>query len=177
MTYVYASILLVFNTLCLVLVAIGLPGNWLMVAAAALVAWLTWQRGAPWGEQMFHPAVLVVGLGLAMLGELLEFLAGAGGSRVAGGSKAGMWGALIGGIVGGIIATFAIPVPILGSILGACLGAFAGALVFELGGGQKLGFSIRSGGGAAAGRLLGTLAKLAVGLALWAALTVAAFWP
>lgn len=177
MTYLYASILLLFNTLCLLLVAIGLPGNWLMVAAAALVAWLTWQRGAPWAEQMFHPGVLIIGLALALAGELLEFAAGAGGSRVAGGSKAGMWGALIGGIVGGVIATFAIPIPILGSVLGACLGAFIGALIFELAGGQKLGFSIRSGSGAAAGRLLGTLAKLAVGLALWALLTIAAFWP
>ena len=45
MVYIWATSLVVINAVWLALVLVGLPGNWLMVATTALVAW--WQWGPP----------------------------------------------------------------------------------------------------------------------------------
>ena len=177
MLYAYAVLLVVVNAFWLFLVILGLPGTWLMLATTALLAWWQWVPGAAWSEQVFHPATLAVGLLLALLGELLEFVLGAAGSKRAGGSWLGAIGAIVGGIVGGIMATFMIPIPIIGSLIGACIGAFVGAALGELAGGQEIGLSLQSGRGAAVGRFWGTVAKLGVGIAIWALIAVAVFWP
>ena len=44
-------------------------------------------------------------------------------------------------------------------------------------GGRTMTASLRSGAGAGAGKLAGTLSKLAVGVAIWLIIAVAAFWP
>jgi len=167
MTYLYVGLLLLINTLGLVLVLLGLPGNWLMVLATAGVAWLKWD------ERMFSVYTLVALTALAAAGEVIEFIAAAAGSSKAGGTWRGSTGALIGGVAGGIGGTFVIPVPVVGSILGACLGAFFGALLGELSGGRKLSPAVTVGQGAFVGRLLGTLGKLAVGLMIWTVALVA----
>jgi uncharacterized protein YqgC (DUF456 family) len=167
--YLYAAILLVLNTLGLFLIVLGLPGTWFMVLATALFAWLGQKEG------MISVPTLVVLAGLALAGEVVEFAAGAAGSRGAGGSWRGSAGALGGGIAGGILGTFLIPIPVLGSILGACLGAFAGALLGEMSGGKRLEPAIRVGRGAFVGRLLGTVYKLAAGGVIWMVAAVASF--
>jgi hypothetical protein len=167
MTYLYAGLLLIINTLGLVLVVLGLPGTWLMVLATAGVAWLRSSDG------MFSVYTLVALTGLALLGELIELVAGAAGSRRAGGTWRGSVGALFVGVVGGILGTFMIPVPVVGSILGACLGAFAGAILGEMAGGRELSPAVTVGRGAFVGRLLGSLGKLAVGIAIWIVALVA----
>lgn len=171
MIYVWATLLVVANTVWLSLTVLGLPGNWLMVASAALVAWLFWD------QQMIGRWTLVSLLVLAVVGEVLEFVAGAFGTKTAGGSRGGAFGALLGGLVGAIAGTFVIPIPVLGSLIGACGGAFCGALAFELAGGQELEPAVRSGVGAGVGRFFGTVAKLVVGVGIWVVAAVAAFWP
>jgi uncharacterized protein len=171
MMYLWATILVLANAVWLFLVLLGLPGNWLMMVSTALVAWLYWDEG------MFSRWTLLAALGIAVLGEVLEFAAGAVGTKQAGGSRAGAFGALAGGLIGAAAGTFIIPIPIIGSLVGACGGAFCGALAMELAGGREMEPAVRSGIGAGVGRFFGTVAKLVVGIAIWLVVAVAAFWP
>jgi uncharacterized protein len=173
-TYVWALLLTILNGVCVLLVALGLPGTWLMVLSTLLVAWWQHSRGqAP----MFTLPVLVAVCLLALAAELFEFLAGVLGSKAGGGSRRGAIGALVGAIVGGVVGTVCIPLPIVGSLIGACGGAAIGALGMELHGRRTLGAALRSGAGAGVGRLLGSIAKLTAGALIWITVTVAAFWP
>jgi uncharacterized protein len=124
---------------------------------------------------MFSWTVLFVAAGLAMLGEVLEFVLGAAGSRHAGGSKRAAALAIIGSLIGGIAGT-ALPVPLLGTLIGACLGAFAGSLLGDLWAGRPLFRSFEAGWGAAVGRFWGTVSKLAVGAIIVVVLAIAAFF-
>jgi uncharacterized protein YqgC (DUF456 family) len=168
MVYVYAVLLTLVNLLCWVGIVFNLPGTWLMVLFAVLLEW--WQPG----EFLFSPTILWVAAGLAGLGEVLEFVLGAAGSRQAGGSTRGAALAIVGSIVGGIMGT-ALPVPLLGTLLGSCLGAFIGALLGDLWTGRTLFQSMAAGRGAFVGRLWGTAAKLAVGAVIVVVLAIAAF--
>ncbi len=171
MTYVIATILVVLNTGCFVLVLLRLPGIWLMVLSTALVAWWRWDEG------MFSIWTLIAILILAFVSEALEFLAGAAGTRKAGGSRWAAAVSIAGGIAGAIIGTFAIPVPVLGSLIGAIAGATLGAWLTELVIGREMHEAVKSGAGAGAGTLAGALIKLAFGVAVWLIIAVAAFWP
>ena len=169
MAYTYITVLLTLNALWLFLVALGLPGTWLMVLSAAGLAW--WRPEF----ELFSPLFLAALAGLALLAEIIEFISGSMGSKRAGGTRWGSVGALIGAIAGAILGTMFIPVPILGSIIGVCTGAFAGATAFELLGGRPVGESTRAGRGAALGRLVGIVVKLAIGGVIWVAIAIAAF--
>lgn len=171
MLYVYASLLVVISTAALFLIPFGFPGTWMMALSTALLAW--WQSE----EGMFSTTTVVGLFVLAALAEVTDLAAAAVGSRRAGGSRGGSWGGLLGGLAGAIAGTPLIPVPVLGTIIGGCLGAFLGAALVEWLSGRSLEPSLRSGGGAAAGRLAGTLVKLAAGVAMWVWIALAAFWP
>ena len=155
--------LAILNLLALFLIALGLPGTWLMVALTGAAAWLKWDAEAPFISKW----TLVAMASLAVVGELLEFVAGAAGSKKAGGTWRGAVGAVVLGLVGGILGTFLIPVPLVGSLLGAAAGAFVGASVGEISGGKSLEPALAVGRGAFTGRLLGAGWKLAVGAAMW----------
>lgn len=158
MIYLYVVGLTALNVIFWAAILFNLPGTWLMVLLAALIEW--WQPD----EFLFSQPVLYMAAGLALLGELLEFSLGAAGSRRAGGSKRGAGLAIVGGIVGAVLGT---PLaPILGTLVGACVGAFAGSLLGDIWAGRPIGRSIDAGKGAAAGRLWGTIAKMAVGGAI-----------
>lgn len=175
MMYLWAVLLTVVNAAWLLLVVIGLPGNWLMVLGTLAVAW--WQWDAVAGRPIIDVPVLVTIVVLALLGEISEFLAGVAGSKAAGGTRRGAVGALVGALVGGIVGTFVIPVPVLGSLAGTCFGAAVGAWGLELSGGHSLRAAVCSGAGAGVGRFFGTLAKLVAGVAIWVVSAIAAFWP
>lgn len=169
MVYVSAMLLTVLNLSFWVGILFNLPGTWLMVLVTAMLRW--WQPGyvqVSW-------TVLGVAAGLAGLGEALEFVLGAAGSRHAGGSKRAAALAIVGSLVGGIMGT-ALPVPIVGTLIGACLGAFAGSLIGDLWAGRPLFRSVEAGWGAAIGRLWGTISKLAVGAVIVVILALAAFF-
>lgn len=174
--YALAVILVVLNTVWLVSVVFGLPGTWLMVLTTAIIAWLQWAPGVPAAQQAIGMWTLLALLGLATLGEVLEFIAGAAGAKKAGGSAKGAIAAIVGGVIGAIVGTFAIPIPVLGSLLGAAAGAGVGAWGIELAGGKTMESSVRIGWGAGVGRLLGTVYKLIVGVAIWLVAGLAAFF-
>jgi uncharacterized protein YqgC (DUF456 family) len=169
-TYLLATLLVLLNTVWLVLVVLQLPGTWLMVLSAGLLALVR--------PGMFSVWTLLVVVALATLGEIVEFASGLVGAKTVRATRWGGWGGLIGAIVGAVIGMFAIPVPIVGSLIGACAGAAAGAFLLEFVGAERsLSDAMRSGLGAGVGRLAGAVAKLALGAAIWLILAVAAFWP
>ena len=105
---------------------IGLPGLWLMVIGHLIFGWVT-------GWTVVGYESLLAMLLLATAAEVAEFVAGAAGSKKAGGSYRSAMGAIVGGIAGGILGAILVPfVPILNAIVGACVGSFAGAAMLEL---------------------------------------------
>lgn len=157
--WTYYLLLLALCVVGLVINILGLPGLWLIVASAIAYAWATdLVHLGMWG---------VISLfGLALLAELVEFLAGSAGAKAAGGSKRGMAGAVVGGLVGGIVGTAVIPIPVIGTIVGAVVGSFVGAAIVEYGIGRTAEHSFRVGIGAAKGRFWGIVSKTAIGLVM-----------
>ncbi|HKC40992.1 MAG TPA: DUF456 family protein [Gemmatimonadales bacterium] len=146
-----------FGVICLVglaLVALGLPGLWLIVAA--VIAF-----GAVTGFKGIGLVTIVVVLVLAIIGEVIEAWLGFGLARRYGGSKRAGWGALLGGLAGAIVG---VPVPVIGSVIGAFIGSFAGAMIFEYTKTAAAGTAVRAGWGALLGRAAATAAKTAVGV-------------
>jgi len=140
----------------LALIALGLPGLWVMVAAVLGFGALTGFKG-------IGVVTIVVVLLLAVIGEVIEAWLGFGLARRYGGSKRAGWGALIGGLVGAIVG---VPVPVIGSVIGAFVGSFLGAVVFEYSKTAAAGVAVRAGWGALLGRAAATAAKIAVGLVI-----------
>jgi len=143
-----------------VLTLMGLPGNWLMVAAAALYAWLTPTTGP---TQITWITLLVMTV-LAFGGELAELVAGVWGARRAGGSRRAAIFSLVGSMAGALLgASLGLPIPLIGppvaALLGGALGALAGAAFAEQSRGETSRHSLRVGIAAFLGRLLGTGAK------------------
>jgi uncharacterized protein YqgC (DUF456 family) len=158
------------------LVLVGLPGTWLLLGLVLLIELIDgwWLVGEP--AVTFAWWLLIACLGLAVVGEVLELVAGALGAKRGGASRRGMVFAAVGGIVGGIAgAPFGL---VLGAFAGAVIGTFAGAVVGELGNpNTALGDTLRPATAASIGRILGTLVKLPIAIAVAVALSVAAFVP
>lgn len=155
-----------------------LPGNWIVVALAAGFAWLFPKvddgRGLTW-------TVVGIALALAVLGEVLEFVAGAAGAAKQGASKRAVFLSLVGALAGSLAGVaIGTPVPVLGSfvmaLLGGAGGAFAGAYLGELWKGRSEQERRAAGHGAFVGKLWGTLGKLACGAVIVALVAVDAFF-
>ncbi|HEX3726188.1 MAG TPA: DUF456 family protein [Pirellulales bacterium] len=142
---------------------VGLGGNWLIVAAAAVYVWCV---PADSGAAIGWPAVAVL-LGLAVAGELIELAAGALGVAHVGGSRTSAFLALVGSTIGAVVGlVVGVPIPVIGSLVAAIVfggaGAMAGALLGESLVGRGLDESLEVGKAAFMGRVLGTLAKIVV---------------
>lgn len=163
MEVVYALLFVVTLGACWLAQLVGLPGNWGIVSVAALYAWLL-----P-GERLTAVGwtAVVILLVLAVLGEIVEFAAGALGVSTAGGSRRGAALAILGSLVGGIVGLFVgLPIPVVGSLVSAVLfgglGALAGATLGETWKGHDFDKSLEIGKAAFVGRLLGTVAKMII---------------
>ena len=145
---------------------VTLPGNWIVVGLAVLFAWLL-PEAATDGRGMDWATVFVL-VGLAVLGEIVEFAAGAAGAAKQGASRRGVALSIAGAMVGSIVGlAVGAPIPIIGSLIAAVLGgsagAFAGAYLGEAWKGRDEDQRVAAGRGAFVGRLWGTAGKLAVG--------------
>ncbi len=140
----------------LVLIALGLPGLWVIVAAVVI-------GGVATGFHTIGAGTIAIVIALALLGELFELWFGYGLARRYGGSKRAGWGALIGGLVGAIVG---VPVPIIGSVIGGFVGAFAGATLLEYSRSPAAGAAVRAGWGALLGRVAATAAKMTLGIVI-----------
>src|SRR5213592_2692101 len=147
-----ALLLGICTILGLLLVPLGLPGLWVMVGGIVGYGWLTDFRSV---------GVATIGavLGLAFLGEIVEWWLGFRLTRTFGGSRRSAWGALVGGIVGALLG---VPVPIVGSVIGA----FPGAALFEYSLSRTTGTAVRAGWGAVVGRAAAAAAKIALGIVI-----------
>lgn len=172
MYYIWFTILLLLSGLCLAGTLMALPGNWCIVLLGALFAWLVPDSGLTW-------IGVGVAAGLAGVGEVLEFAAGAAGAAKLGAKRRSMVLSLLATIVGSIAGSFVVPIPIIGTVIGAlaggAAGAYAGAWVGERSAGTdpQLGHQISRA--ALKGRLLGTLGKLVMGGATFAVIVIDAW--
>ena len=170
MFYAYAILLCLLNAGWLGLVFFYLPGNWLIVLTTGALAW--WQRDA----QMISVWTVGVMAALALVGEIIEFLAGMGGAKKAGAGWKASMAAMAGALVGAVLGTVLIPIPFAGTLLGACLGAGLVTWRLEKTGGKDKDQSLKSGVGAGVGVFIGTVSKIAVGIILWLIAAIAAFF-
>jgi uncharacterized protein YqgC (DUF456 family) len=131
------------------LIAPVLPGVPLVAVGAVLAAWLTGFERLGWLE-------LAWVIGLAVLAQVIDYLAGLIGASRFGASRAGLWGSVIGALVGVV---FFPP-------WGFLTGALVGAIVAELIAGRELIAAVRSGIGALLGTLGGVVAKLFIVIAM-----------
>jgi uncharacterized protein YqgC (DUF456 family) len=176
MSVVGAILLLLVALILWALNFLSLPGNWLVLLAAGIYAYFIPSEMRTDVSWWALSALLV----LAVLGELIEFAAGAVGTAKAGGSRRGAALAVVGSLMGGIFGLFvALPIPLVGPILGALLfgglGALGGAVLGEQWKGKDLDESLRIGQAAFWGRLFGTLGKVLAGAVMLAVLLVAFF--
>jgi hypothetical protein len=158
--------------LCVVATVLGLPGLWgLLLLAGGVQLSDRWLR--PDGSHTFDAWTLAAAVAAALLAEWIEFSAGAAGARKSGASGRGMVGAAVGGVAGAIAgAPFGL---VVGAIVGGVLGSALGAIVMELTLPHRtLASSLRPAQGASIGRLRGLAGKLALTVAIWIGLTVAA---
>lgn len=159
---------LVLLGLVLLLSIFGLPGNWILLALVA-------------GFHVLHPGqsgltiwYWIIAVGIAVLGEALEFGLQVIQAKKHGSSNTGTVGGMIGAIVGAIVcAPFLFG---LGALFGAVLGAWTGCFLFELAKGRPSGEAAEAAMGAMVGRFLGTICKLACG-AVILAVTAQYLWP
>ena len=151
-----ALLLGVSSILGLVLLPLGLPGLWVMVAGVVGYGWLTDFRSV-------GVATIVAVVGLAFLGEIIEAWLGFRFARTFGVSRRSAWGALVGGIVGAVMG---VPVPIAGSVIGAFVGSFAGAALFEYSLSRAPATAVQAGWGAVVGRATAAAAKIALGVVI-----------
>src|SRR5437899_12073331 len=143
MSYVLPALLLGGCCLLgLVLVPLGLPGLWIMVAGIVGYGWLTDFRSV-------GVATIGAALGLAFLGEIVEAWLGFRLARAYGGSRRAAWGALAGGLVG---AATGVPVPVVGGVVGAFVGSFVGGALFGCSRSRPAGTPGPPGWGAGPGR-------------------------
>jgi len=139
-----------------VLIVLGLPGLWIMVATA-----VTYNLIVP-GDPIGWFTLVAVGV-LALVAELLEFTMAGKYARKYGGSRRAGWGAIIGGMIGAFVG---VPVPIIGPVIGAFVGSFLGALVAELTAGSGARDATRVAKGALIGRVVSTVLKVGIGFTI-----------
>jgi uncharacterized protein len=140
------------------------PGNWIVVGLAAGFAWLfpaAADRGITW-------TTVFVLIGVAVAGEIFEFVASAAGAAKQGASRRAIVLSIVGAMIGSIVGLgVGTPVPIVGSfamaLLGGAAGAFAGAYLGESWKGRSDEERVAAGKGAFVGRLWGTVGKLVAG--------------
>lgn len=171
--YTLAVLLICGGGICWLTNLFSLPGNWILLGMAAIFAWLAPEatgRGIGW---------TTVGIlaGLATIGEVIEFFAGAAGAAKQGASRRSIVFSLIGGMagsIGGAIVGFPVPVvgPVIAALLGGAGGAFAGAYLGEKSIERPHSESMAVARGAFAGRLWGTVGKFAVGAIMLGVMTV-----
>ncbi|MFW6011261.1 MAG: DUF456 domain-containing protein [Desulfosalsimonas sp.] len=150
------SVLIIFCLAGLILIPLGMPGTFVILAGAGLYNLITWSMS-------ISAVKLSVLLALALVGEILEYILGMKLAQRRGTSRP----AVIGAIAGGIVGTFAgVPVPVLGPVIGLFAGVFIGAFLVELVSEKNFSEAFHSAIAAFYGRIGAVFAKTLVGAAM-----------
>ena len=139
----------------LLLVPLGLGGNFVILGTAIVFAIATGFQAIGWWS-------LIALAALAIVGEIIEAGLGLFAVQRFGASKKAMLGTFLGGIVGGAAGTGVVPV--VGSLLGAFAGAFAGAVIGEILHRRQVKGSFRAGWAAFFGRVAAIAIKFEIGV-------------
>jgi len=150
---IWAGLLLVAS----LFVYLGLGGNFIVLGLALVHALITGFDPIGW-------PLLAVLLGLALLGELIEFVLGNFYVLKKGASGLGTFGGFAGGLSGAVAGNSLLPVA--GAVVGSFVGAFLGCVVGEFWQRQRLEPSLRIGTHAFVGRMLAILVKHGLGLVM-----------
>lgn len=161
-----SSVATLFAALGVALTLLTLPGTWLAIAVAtALQAW----RG-----DLYSWWTLIACAAIALAGEVIELAASALGAAKGGASRKGALAAVGGSLIGALVGSLFLP-PV-GTIMGAVVGAGLAALWVEhtlLR--RPFSEAAKAGTGAAAGRLVATVVKAGLSLAVAVILIVGAW--
>ena len=169
-------LLLLINAAGVVLVALQLPGTWLMLGATVAMAWWRWDGWS--GNGAIGGWTLVALLALALLGELVEFLGPAVGAKHQKSSRRAAALAVVGGIVGAIVGTVVlVSLPVIGTLIGAVMGSLVFSTLGDLWAGRKWESALKGGVGAAVGRGVGAVGKLEIAVLMWLWVALALVWP
>ncbi len=174
-------LLLLVNAVGVFLVALQLPGTWLMLGATVAVAWWRWNGwsgGDGGGGGLITGWTLLGLLILALLGELVEFLGPALGAVKEKSSRRAAVLAVVGGVTGAIVGTILLAfLPVIGTLIGAVVGSGLFSILGDLWAGREWEPALRGGKGAAIGRFWGALGKLIIAVAMWVVVAGALLWP
>jgi len=140
-----------------VTIFLGIPGGWFALAAIFVFDIATGFSTVGW-------VLLLVMLGIAILGEIIESFFGLVYVAQRGATRWGVLGAFVGGIAGAVGGGFVMP--FVGSILFGLAGAFGGAVLFEYLYYRSLDRALQTGFSAFLGKLAAMFVKFALGLAL-----------
>lgn len=169
MSVALISVFIAVLALCALLNLVMLPGNWAVVVLVSLYAWLG--PAAPEMGALFFVALV----GLAVVGEVVEFLTQIWGAKKYGSSNKATFAGMLGAIAGAIF--FAPFLFGIGAIFGALAGAWTGCYVAErLLANRPQAEAVTAANGALVGRFLGMVVKLGLGIAM-VVLTASAIWP
>ena len=149
-------VLIVFYLVGLVLTPLGLPGTFIILAGAVAYNLIQWAMALSLSALGFL-------LGIALIGEVLEYVLSVTLASRRGASNPAIWGAVIGGILGAIIGT---PMPIVGSVVGLFIGVFLGAFVVEMVLQKDVTRALRSAIGAFYGRVGAIVTKSMLGVVM-----------
>lgn len=149
-------VLIAFCLAGLVLTPIGLPGTFVILAGAIVYNLIQWAMAL---------SLLVLGvlLGIALVGEVLEYVLSVKLASRRGASNPAIWGAVIGGIIGAVVGT---PLPVVGSVVGLFVGVFLGAFLVELVLQKDAARAMTSATGAFYGRVGAILTKSLLGVVM-----------
>lgn len=154
METVWASLFVVLLFGVLTLNIFSLPANWVILALMAI-----WKLTMSAPDITWHFIALLGGL--AVLGEIVEFVAQVKGAKKYGASGKGNLGGVIGAVLGAIVGA-----PILfglGALAGALAGAYLGCLLFERLHGRVWIEARRAAMGAFWGKAFGLTFKVGIG--------------
>ncbi len=176
MIYLWITLFILLLTMLWLTNLLGVPGNWLMILVSILWSWVVGDSFAHIGWIPLLTIIILAGLG-----ELLEFGASVLGTKQVGGGRQAATLSVVGSIIGGIAGVFiALPVPIVGwivsSLLFACIGALVGAIIGEKWQGNDTTSSLKVGGAAFIGRLVGTMGKILIGAMILVIVVVSLFF-
>ena len=159
--YLYKILLVIFYVVLAgvaVLTTVGLPGNWMLVGIAFIVGLITRFTGMTWGY-------LLLCVGLATIGEIVEAVLGAVVVARRGGSRWGVIGSIVGGFAGVI---WGAPVaPPIGSLVFGFVGAFLGAVLGEVYKQREMGPALKIGFWSFVGKVLAITVKLGAGCVIF----------
>lgn len=138
-----------------VTIFLGIPGGWVALGAIFIYDIATGFSTVGW-------LLLVVMLGIAIIGEVIESFFGLVYVAQRGATKWGVLGAFVGGLAGAVAGGFVFP--FIGSILFGLAGAFGVAVLFEYLYYRSMDKALQTGFSAFIGKLAAMFVKFALGL-------------